>query len=435
MKDKLTGLVCKECGAQSPIAPRHYCEECFGPLEVEYNYERIREVMTRERIEYGPLSLWRYRDLLPVETDQPDNIVSLQEGFTPLIRASRLGRELGLKNLFVKNDAVNPTYSFKDRVVAVAVNRALEFGFKHIACPSTGNLACAVAAYGSVAGMKTLVFMPADLEQGKIVGAGIYQPFLVRVNGSYDDVNRLCSEIAETMNWAFVNINIRPYYSEGSKTLGFEIAEQLGWRAPDHIVAPMASGSLLTKIYKGLREFMQIGLIPEAGVRMSGAQGQGCAPIVTAVKENTDIIRPVKPDTIAKSLAIGNPADGYYAWKIIKQTGGCAEAVSNGEIIEGIRLLARTEGIFTETAGGVTIAALARLASSGAIAPDELTVACVTGNGLKTQEAVTGSIEMCDPIEPDIDAFDEAYIEDWMIRAATGLCPTKNGTEVLARWT
>lgn len=408
---KLDGLICKECGAMYDTQPIHYCEECFGPLEVAYNYDLIKSSISRKSIAFGPLSLWRYWDLLPVETN---DVVTLQEGFTPLIKARRLGRELGLENLFIKNDAVNPTYSFKDRVVTVAATRAREFGFKKIACPSTGNLACSVAAYGAIAGMNTFVFIPSDLESGKIVGAGIYQPFLIRVKGSYDDVNRLCSEVGEKLNWAFVNINIRPYYAEGSKTLGFEVAEQLGWRAPDHVVVPMASGSLLTKIHRGLQEFRDLGLIDNTPTRISGAQGEGCCPIVTAVKEGTELIKPVKPNTIAKSLAIGNPADGYYAWKTINETGGAAESAADEEIIEGIELLARTEGIFTETAGGVTVAVVKKLAEQGAIGKNELTVVYITGNGLKTTEAVTDRIVSTEAINPTIEDFDESLIEYWL---------------------
>lgn len=411
VENKLANLVCKECGAEYDIQPKHYCEECFGPLEVAYNYDFIKKNISRERIESGPLSLWRYWDLLPVQTR---DVVTLQEGFTPLIKAERLGKELGLENLYVKNDAVNPTYSFKDRVVTVAATKAKEFGFKKIACPSTGNLACAVSAYGAVAGMQTFIFIPHDLEIGKVVGAGIYRPFLVRVKGSYDDVNRLCSEIAERMKWAFVNINVRPYYSEGSKTLGYEVAEQLGWRAPDHVVAPMASGSLLTKIHKGLGEFQELGIIGKHQVRISGAQAQGCCPIVTAFKEKTDIVKPVRPDTIAKSLAIGNPADGYYAWKIINETGGAAESATNKEIVEGIELLARTEGIFTETAGGVTIAVLKKLALQGVIDKKETTVAYITGNGLKTIEAVSDCVCATDPITPTMEEFDDSMLEYWL---------------------
>ncbi|MFH1540114.1 MAG: threonine synthase [bacterium] len=408
---KLNGLICKECGAMYDTQPIHYCEECFGPLEVAYNYDWIKTVISRKRIAFGPLSLWRYHDLLPVESN---DVVTLQEGFTPLIKARRLGPEIGLENLFIKNDAVNPTYSFKDRVVTVAATKAREFGFDNIACPSTGNLACAVSAYAAVAGMKAFVFIPADLELGKIIGASIYRPFLVRVNGSYDDVNRLCSEVSERFKWAFVNINIRPYYAEGSKTLGYEVAEQLGWRAPDHVVVPMASGSLLTKIHKGLMEFQQLGLIEPHPVRVSGAQGEGCCPIVTAFKEKTDIIKPVKPNTIAKSLAIGNPADGYYAWKVINETGGSAEAATDEEIVEGIELLARTEGIFTETAGGVTIAVLKKLARQGVIHKNEFTVAYITGNGLKTMEAVADCVVPSEAISPTIEEFDESLIELWL---------------------
>ncbi|MBI3291450.1 MAG: threonine synthase, partial [Elusimicrobia bacterium] len=379
-----------------------------GPLEVVYHYEAIRARLTRRAIEQGPLTLWRYWDLLPVESRE---LVTIQEGFTPCWQARNLGEALGLKQLYLKNDSVNPTFSFKDRVVSVALTRTRELGFATVACASTGNLAGAVAAYGAVARLRTFVFIPADLEPSKILGMGIYQPTIIGVRGNYDQVNRLCVEVADLMKWAFVNVNLRPYYAEGSKTLGFEVAEQLGWRAPDHCVVPVASGSLLTKIYKGLQEFQQLGLIPEHRTRMSAAQATGCAPVVAAWREDSDIIKPVEPHTIAKSLAIGNPADGYYAWKIIKDTQGVAEEASDGEILAGIRLLAQTEGVFTETAGGVTVAVLKKLASSGRIHPDELTVAYVTGNGFKTQEAVVKHVSQPVVIEPAIAAFRAVYEE------------------------
>jgi threonine synthase len=331
---------------------------------------------------------------------------TLEEGYTPLLKADRLGRELGLSRLYVKNDCANPTHSFKDRVVAVASTRALELGFDTLACASTGNLANAVAAYGARAGMKRYVFIPSNLEKGKVIGALIYDPILIGVNGNYDEVNRLCSEVAGKYKWAFVNINMRPYYSEGSKTLGFETAEQLGWMAPDQVVVPVASGSLLTKIWKGTQEFIKVGLIPDKKMRVFAAQASGCSPVTTAFKAKTDTFRPVKPNTIAKSLAIGNPADGYYALRTIAETNGGAEMATDEEIVEGIKLLARTEGIFAETAGGVTIACLKKLAESGALDKDAVTVAYITGTGLKTQEAVADHLRSVTVIQPNLEAFE-----------------------------
>ncbi|MFH1258854.1 MAG: threonine synthase [Elusimicrobiota bacterium] len=405
---KIKGLFCKECGQEYPAKAIHVCEFCFGPLEVAYDYAEIKKTISREKIVSGPPSLWRYWDLLPVESR---DTISLQEGFTPLLKSKNLGKLLGLNNLYLKNDAVNPTYSFKDRVVSVALSRSRELGFDTAACASTGNLACAVAAYGAVGKFTTFVFIPADLEQGKIVNAGIYNPQTIAVQGNYDQVNRLCAEIADVYKWAFVNVNIRPYYAEGSKTLGFEVAEQLGWRAPDHCIVPVASGSLLTKIYKGLKEFYDLGLIPSLSVKMSAAQAEGCSPVVTAIKDDVDIIKPIKPSTIAKSLAIGNPADGYYAWKTVKTTKGCGESVTDEEIVEGIKLLAQTEGLFTETAGGVTIAVLKKLAQLGKINKDEVVVAFITGNGLKTLEAVIGKINQPKTITPTLEAFQKVYDE------------------------
>src|SRR3984885_1245104 len=387
---KMKALQCKECEHQYPLKALHVCEFCFGPLEVVYDYDAIQKRVSRESIEKGPRSLWRYWDFLPVETH---NVITLQEGLTPFWHAKHLGEVLGLKNLYIKNDSVNPTFSFKDRVVSTALSRARELGFTTVACASTGNLAGATAAYGANAKLKSYVFIPADLEPSKVVGAGIYGPTIVGIKGNYDQVNKLCAEIADTFKWAFVNVNVRPYYSEGSKTLGFEVAEQLGWRAPDHCIVPMASGSLLTKIYKGFQEFTKVGLIADHPTRMSGAQALGCSPVVTAFKENSDIIKPVKPNTIAKSLAIGNPADGFYALKIIQKTGGHAECVTDEEVIEGIFTLAQTEGVYTETAGGVTVATLKKLAASGRIRPDEVTVAYITGNGYKTQEVIFDKVK------------------------------------------
>ncbi|MCH8196244.1 MAG: threonine synthase [Chloroflexi bacterium] len=399
-----TALRCRECGREYPKEPINICEWCFGPLEVVYDHDRMAAVVTRERIESGPPTMWRYRDLLPVG-DGP--VIDLHCGLTPLIKADNLGRELGLQNLYLKNDCVNPTYSFKDRVVTVAATVAKEMGFDTLACASTGNLAGAVAAHAAKAGMQAYVFMPADLERVKIVGAAVYGPTVIAVDGSYDEVNRLCSEVADSFGWAFVNINIRPYYAEGSKTLGYEVAEQLGWRAPDHAVVPVASGSLYVKIWKGLNEFRDLGLIDQVQTKMHMAQPLGCSPVVTAYAAGVMDVRPVKPNTIAKSLAIGNPADGYYALKVIKESEGSATAVSDEEVIEGIKLLAQTEGIFAETAAGVVVSALRRLAHSGAIGPKELTVAYVTGNGLKTQEVVEADARPL-LVKPTLDSFKEA---------------------------
>ena len=368
-----------------------------------YDYDAMARVVTRKRIMEGPLSVWRYVDLLPVDGDDR---VDIEAGFTPLIRCDNLGRILGLDNLYIKNDAVNPTYSFKDRVVTVAATKAKEFGFDTIACASTGNLAASVAAHAARAGMKSFVFIPADLEQGKIIGASIYNPTLVAVDGSYDEVNRLCSEVGDNYPWAFVNINIRPYYAEGSKTMGYEVAEQLGWRAPDNVVVPVASGSMFTKIWKGLHEFSSLGLIGAVKTRMHLAQPEGCSPIVEAYQSNTLHVRPVRPNTVAKSLAIGNPADGYFALKVIQDSEGSGVMVPEEEIIDGVRLLAETEGIFTETAGGVVISALRQLATQGRLKRDEVTVAYITGNGLKTQEPMR---EFVHPLvtKPNLEAFEE----------------------------
>src|SRR5438874_4801532 len=402
-----TSLRCRECGRAYPLEPLHVCEFCFGPLEVAYDYEAMHRTVTRESIERGPPSLWRYADLLPVSAE---HAVDINAGFTPLVRARNLGEHLGLKNLYIKNDCANPTWSFKDRVVTVAATKAKEFGFDTLACASTGNLANSVAAHAAAAGLKSYVFIPSDVERGKIVGSSIYGATLVAVDGNYDDVNRLCSELADKYPWAFVNINMRPYYAEGSKTLGYEVAEQLGWRAPEHVVAPMASGSLYVKIWKGLQELAKLWLIDSVQTKMSGAQARGCSPIVTAYEEGTLNVRPVRPKTIAKSLAIGNPADGYYALKVMdgEQSGGHGVASDDEEIVEGIKLLAESEGIFAETAGGVVIAGLKKLAEAGHIAPDELTVAYITGAGLKTQEAIESALELPLHIAPTMAAFESA---------------------------
>ncbi len=401
-----TGLKCKECGAEYEAKATHVCELCFGPLEVMYDYSALSKMVTRESIEAGPHSIWRYRSFLPVASENP---IDVGTGMTPLLKANRLARRLGLKNLYIKNDAVNmPTLSFKDRVVSVALTRARELGFTTVSCASTGNLANSTAAIAAHAGLECCVFIPSDLEAGKVLGTLIYNPTLMAVHGNYDQVNRLCSEVANTYGWGFVNINLRPYYSEGSKTLGYEVAEQLGWKLPDHIVAPLASGSLFTKIYKGFQEFIKVGLVEEKAVRFSGAQAEGCSPIAQAFRDGRDFITPVKPSTIAKSIAIGNPADGVYAIDIANKTNGNIESVTDAEIIDGMKLLAETEGIFTETAGGTTIATLKKLVEAGKINPDETTVAYITGNGLKTQEAVQGYIGEPLTIEPKLDSFERA---------------------------
>jgi len=405
--DFVSGLRCRECARTYPAEALHVCDFCFGPLEVVYDYEALRGSVTRESIAAGPQTIWRYAPLLPVADPAP---IDLGTGFTPLVRADRLAAELGLGELWVKNDTANPTGSFKDRVVSVALTKARQLGFKVAACASTGNLANSVAAHAARAGMVSVVFIPEDLETAKIVTTAVYGGHVVAVRGTYDDVNRLCAELtSEFPSWAFVNVNVRTYYAEGSKTLAFEVAEQLGWQAPDHVVVPIASGSQLTKINKGFNELYEVGLLDERpGVRVSGAQAAGCSPVATAFAEGSDAIRPVKPSTIAKSLAIGNPADGWYALQVVRETGGACAAVTDDEIVEGIRLLARTEGIFAETAGGVTIATLAKLAAQGVIRRDERVVAYVTGHGLKTIEALTATIGPTATIAPTMDAFTAA---------------------------
>ena len=401
------GLKCRECGREYPVDPIYVCEFCFGPLEVSYDYKKIKKKLTRKTIEGRDGNLWRYKELLPIDGEPQ---VGLNSGFTPLIRADNLASALGVRELYVKDETVaHPTLSFKDRVVAVALTKAKEFGFDTVACASTGNLAHSVSAHGAKAGFKRFVFIPASLEQSKIVASLIYEPNLVAVDGNYDEVNRLCSEIANKYPWAFVNINIRPFYAEGSKTQGFEIIEQLGWEAPDNVVVPCASGSLLTKVWKSFKEFKEIGLIKKLGTKVFAAQATGCSPISTAIKHGTDVIKPVKPNTVAKSLAIGNPADGYYASHIVMETGGYSEDVSDEEIIDGIKLLAKTEGIFAETAGGVTVATTRKLIEQGKIGRNERTVICITGNGLKTQEALTGRTSEVHHIKPNMAAFEEIF--------------------------
>ncbi len=396
-------LECRECHARYPVEPLTICEECFGPLEPAYDLAAIDGVDLRKHVEASAPSLWRYEMLLPGGPDVPR--VDLGAGFTPLRRADRLAERLGLETLWIKDDSVNPSNSFKDRVVSVAITMARAFGFEAISCASTGNLANATAAHAAAVGMPCYVFVPDDLERAKIIATETYGAKVVAVRGTYDDVNRLCSEVAEALPWAFVNVNMRPYYAEGSKSLGFEIAEQLGWRVPDHVVVPIASGALMTKVHRAFRELQSVGAVPEKAARISGAQPAGCSPVARSFAAGSEDVRPMRPDTIARSLAIGTPADGRYAIQTARATGGAIDACTEGEIVEGIRLLAETEGVFTETAGGVTIAVLARLAASGVIRPHEETVALVTGNGYKTIEALEGSIQASFHVDPDLERF------------------------------
>ncbi len=395
-------LRCRKCGQEYPVKPLNLCDFCLSPLEVSYDYKAMAGAVSCEKLAHGPLSMWRYRDLLPVE----DKEVDLGTGFTPLVKADNLGRELGLDRLYIKNDCVNPTYSFKDRPVSVAVTKALEFGFDTVACASTGNLAASVAAHAAKANMKAYVFVPANVEPGKLVGIAIYNPVLVTVDGSYDDVNHLCAELVQKYNWGFININLRPYYAEGSKTLGYEVVEQLGWQAPDCVVAPAASGLLFTRIWKSLDELSMLGLIEPVNTHMYVTQASGSSPIVNAFEAGAHHVHPVKPETIAKSIAIGNPADGYYALRVARQSGGGACAVTDEEIIAGMKLLAQTEGIFAEAVGGVVVSALRKLAASGLIKRNELTVAFVTGAGPRTQDIVSDIVRPF-TIQPTLESFEE----------------------------
>jgi threonine synthase len=400
----MRALKCRECGREYPLAATHVCEFDFGPLEVAYDYDRIQKALTREAIHARPQTMWRYRELLPVAGEPT---VGFQVGFTPLVRADRLAKRLGIRELWIKNDTVNyPTLSFKDRVVSVALSRARELGFDTVACASTGNLANSVAANAAAAGLKAYVFIPSDLEQGKIVNSLVYGANVVAIRGHYDEVNRLCAEIAGKHGWGFVNVNMRPYYAEGSKSMGFEIVEQLGWRIPRHTVVCMASGSLLTKIHKSYQELIKLGLVNEAQYHVHGAQATGCSPISSAQRAGLDFFKPVKPNTIAKSLAIGTPADGFYALKVMKETRASADDVTDDEIREGIRLLAECEGIFAETAGGVTVGVAKKLIASGRIPADEAAVLCVTGNGLKTLDAVVGHVGQPREIRPSLREFE-----------------------------
>jgi threonine synthase len=399
-------LKCKECGETYALEARYVCERCFGPLEVAYTALDSDPEALKRRIQAGPHTLWRYTDFLPVESAPRG---ALPTGWTPLVRADRLGERLGIRELWVKNETANPTHSFKDRVVSIALARARELGFDTVACASTGNLANAVAAHSAAAGLPAYVFIPADLEEEKILATGVYGAHVVGVRGNYDAVNRLCTELsAEREGWAFVNVNMRPYYSQGSKTLAFETAEQLGWELPDRVVAPIASGSLFTKVARGFEEWIDAGLLEGRVPIMCGAQAEGCSPVAQAFAAGSDVCRPVKPDTIAKSLAIGNPADGPYAAELARKTGGSVDAVTDDEIRAGIRLLAETTGIFTETAGGVTTAVLAKLAERGAIDADERVVLYITGDGLKTIDCVRGTFEVAD-IAPSVDEFEAAF--------------------------
>jgi threonine synthase len=399
-------LKCKECGAAYELGASYFCENCFGPLEVAYDHSSLDAGEAKRRIQTGSQGIWRYRDFLPFEGRPAD---PLEPGLTPLLRADRLAERLGLDaELWVKNDAANPTHSFKDRVVAVAVAKARELGFETVACASTGNLANAVAAHAAAAGLESYVFVPADLEEQKLLATGIYGTNLVGVRGSYDDVNRLCTQLAETRPWAFVNVNLRPYYAEGSKTLAYETAEQLGWELPDRVVCPIASGSLFTKLGRGFQDWLDLGLIAGSQPVFNGAQAQGCSPVATAFAEDREVCRPQKPETIAKSLAIGDPADGPYALEQARRTGGSIDAVGDEGIRAGIKLLAETTGVFTETAGGVTVGVLAKLAERGDIAAGERVVVYITGEGLKTLDAVRDSFRMHE-IDPDLDSLESEF--------------------------
>jgi threonine synthase len=403
----VVGLACRECGRRYPAAAVFVCEHCFGPLEVQYAHDGLGGPALRDRITRGPASIWRYQDFLPVPR-VPE--WDLWPGYTPLVRAERLGRVLGLRHLYLKNDTRNPTWSFKDRVVAVALAAARTFGLTVLSCASTGNLANAVAAHAAKAGLRAVVFIPKGLERAKVVTTAVYRPTVVEVEGTYDDVNRLCLEIGEEHRWAIANVNLRPYYSEGAKTLAFEVAEQLGWQAPDRVVVPVGSGNMFVKIHKGFEEFQRAEVIPSRTVRMTAAQAEGCGPIAAAYRENAGRVVPVRPHTLAKSLAIGSPADGGYVLDLARRTGGAVEAVTDGEAVEAIRLLAETEGIFTEPAGGVTVGVLRKLAAAGAIGPEEVVVAYITGIGLKALEAVEQVVEAAITIKPTLASFEERVL-------------------------
>jgi threonine synthase len=395
-------LICRECESTYPLEAKYVCEQCFGPLDVAYDFGGLDPAEARRKIQAGSRGIWRYADFLPF-TERPRD--PLEPGLTPLIRADRLAATLGLENVWVKNDAANPTHSFKDRVVAVALAKAKELGFETVACASTGNLANAVAAHAAASGLDSYVFVPSDLEEQKLLATGVYGTKLVGVKGNYDDVNRLCTQLCESRPWAFVNVNLRPYYSQGSKTLAFETVEQLGWSLPDRVVGPIASGSLFTKLGRGFSEWIDLGMVEGELPTFNGSQAEGCSPVATAFASGSDVCKPQRPDTIAKSLAIGDPADGPYALDLARSTGGAIDSVSDDEIREGIRLLAETTGIFTETAGGVTIAVLAKLARRGDIDPAERVIAYITGEGLKTLDATRDGFHMYE-IEPTLEDFE-----------------------------
>ena len=405
----VNGLKCRECGQTYDVQPVHVCDMCFGPLEVVYDYDGLRRTLTRERIEAGPQSLWRYRDLLPIEGEP---VTGQFSGWTPLRRAHRLEREWGCNEIWIKDDSVNyPTLSYKERVVSVAISKAVEFGFTIVGCASTGNLGNSVSAHSAAIGLEAYVMIPHDLEQGKVLGSLIFGPKLVRIRGNYDDVNRLCAEIADKYGWAIVNVNLRPFYTEGAKTYGLEVAEQLGWRLPRHMVVPTAGGTILPKVWKAFCELTQLGLVDETPCSIYSAQASGCNPVVTAIHAGTDLIKPQKPNTIAKSIAIGNPADGYYVVQAVTESGGWAESATDEEIIEGIKVLARCEGIFTEPAGGTTVAVTKKLIDQGRIPKDESLVISITGNGLKTQEAVLGQLDEGVIIDAKLREFDEVVVK------------------------
>jgi threonine synthase len=403
----INGLKCRECGQEYPISPLHVCEMCFGPLEVAYDYSAIRAAVSRAAIERRAHNLWRYRELLPVEGEP---VIGPHSGFTPLVKVDRLAAELGVKRLYIKDDTVNhPTLSYKDRVVSVAISKAREFGFDTVSCASTGNLATAVAAHAARAGLRCVIFMPEGVEAGKIVGSTIYGAQVITIRGNYDDVNRLCSEIADKYGWAFVNINLRPYYTEGAKTFGFEVAEQLGWHLPQHIVLPTAGGTILPKVAKAFKELKEVGLLRDGECRIHCAQAAGAAPVIHALHKGTDLITPVKPDTIAKSIAIGNPADGFYVLRAVRETGGWGDTATDAEIIDAIKLLARTEGLFAEPAGGTTLAVAIKLIAQKRINPEETVVISITGNGYKTLEAVARAIAQPFVIEARLKEFDALF--------------------------